>query len=243
MPLGQTKDKSVTTRHMAQQAQAENSDLDVLFNKLDKVFQKKLEDMKETILQEVKSYIQEEVLSLKQEVNHLKSEISSLEAKTSTLQHDITELNRKNINLEQYSRRKSIRILGMTEKPGENCTNLALELLSSKLDLKLGAQDIETAHRILSKKHPRPLIVKFTKHDSKMSVMTHRKLLKGQKVSITEDLCADLYKLMNRLQNDDRIANVWAWDSNIFAKRKGDGAVARVLWGQTFDNAEFRNYN
>ncbi|ELU02671.1 hypothetical protein CAPTEDRAFT_199644 [Capitella teleta] len=69
------------------------------------------------------------------EVAELKTAIDTLEA--------------SNDELEQYQRRNSLRISGITETVNEDCIEIALDVVNEtlKLDLSLTASNIDRAHR------------------------------------------------------------------------------------------------
>ena len=100
--------------------------------------------------------------------------------------------------------------------------------------------DIVSIHRIKSSSTPRPLIIAFGMHDTKMKIIRQRKMLKKSKIVMTDDLCLELGKVLNRLRNDDRVDNAWSWDSVLYAKRKSDSKIATVQWGETFDELIFK---
>ena len=117
----------------------------------------------------------------------------------------------------------------------ENTSELVSDLLYNKLELET---DIEVAHRVGVKgrnpKNPRSIIVKFLRRSDKRAVMLRRKLLKGSKVSISDDLTSrnvNLIKeardhnltsrnvnLIKEARDHNRIEAVWSWDGKVYAK-------------------------
>ena len=89
---------------------------------------------------------------------------------------DIYDIKLKCNDLEQYTRRNSIRIHGMPEislgASPENTSELVSDLLYNKLEL---GTDIEVAHRVGVKgrnpKNPRSIIVNFLRRSDKRAVM------------------------------------------------------------------------
>ena len=95
----------------------------------------------------------------------------------------------------------------------ENTLELVSDLLYNKLELET---DIEVAHRAGVKgrnpKNPRSIIVRFLRRSDKRAVMLRRKLLKGSKVSISDDLTSRNVNLNKEARDHNRIEAVWSWE-------------------------------
>ena len=135
--------------------------------------------------------------------------------------NDIYDIELKCNDLEQYTRRNSIRIHGMPEKGlgRENTSELVSDLLYNKLEVET---DIEVAHRVGVKgrnpRNPLSIIVKFVRRSDKLAVMLRRKMLKGSKVSISDDLTSRNVNLIKEVRYHNRIEAVWSWDGKVYAK-------------------------
>ena len=201
-----------------------------------------LDDIKREISKQLDEKLEQlhfENEQLKHEVEELqktyKKDIGEVRTQLENIQEINCQLKQQVITNEQYGRRVNVRIFGVTEDKQENCKNLALDIITKELHKKMEPDDIVTAHRITSRISPRPIIVTFKTHDTKMKVIKARRALKGTKITIAEDLCQDLYQLMNRLkQNTDRVKQVWAWDSKVYVQSK-KGKIAVAEWGQSLD--------
>ena len=94
--------------------------------------------------------------------------------------------------MEQYTRRNNVRIYGVAEQPEENSDNLAFDFFKSELNVDIASNNISRSHRVSKKSgvEPRPIIVRFTKHNSKVAVMSRRRVLKERKrpFNLPEDL-------------------------------------------------------
>ena len=98
-------------------------------------------------------------------------------------------------DLEQYTRRNSIRIHGMPERGFGRRRENTFQVVSDCLYRDLGLHvetDIEVAHRVGVKDQnpngPRSIIVKFVRRSDKLEVMLHCKQLKGTGISIADYL-------------------------------------------------------
>ena len=132
----------------------------------------------------------------------------------------ITSLENKVNDLEQYTRKNSIRIHGLKEAVSghENTYDLVCDYINSNLKLDT---DIEVAHRVGPKirgPKPRSIIVKFLQRSDKLAVMLNRKMLKGSGVSISDDLTSRNVKCINEVRENPRIESAWAWESKLYAK-------------------------
>ena len=86
--------------------------------------------------------------------------------------------------MEQYTRRINVRIYGVAEpQPEENTDNLAVDFFKSELNVDVASNDISRSHCVGKKSgaKPRPIIVRFTKHNTKVAVMSRRRVLKERK--------------------------------------------------------------
>ena len=80
---------------------------------------------------------------------------------------------------EQYSRKNSVRVFGITEDDGENVEGKVIESFKSNLKVDASSNDIEITHRIGQRRHigstagqrPRQIIVKFGNHKTKQKII------------------------------------------------------------------------
>ena len=183
--------------------------------------------------------LEEKQVKLEKEWKDEKETHRGQERKVEKLTQDVKQLREKVIVNEQYGRRKGIRILGVTENSNENCHEIIMDLVKNTLHTTLDMDEITSAHRITSRKQPRPIIAHFKTHDKKMEIMRSRKFLKGKRIIIVEDLCVELQQTLINLRKDSRISQTWSWDSKVYAKTK-DGEVVQVNWGEALEETLFR---
>lgn len=127
-------------------------------------------------------------------------------------------------DLEQYTRRNSLRVYGIPSTDDEDTTDTLLELFRNKLQVTLSTDDIDRSHRIGKPVDgkSRALIVKFVRHDDQNRVLRARRKLKGSKVVIKEDLTATNLKLLSATASHDEVDKAWSWDGRIFCKKTDD---------------------
>ena len=154
-----------------------------------------------------------------------------------SIQHqmeDLTELKQVTKNklndLEQYTRRNSVRVFGIEESSREETNDLIIELAAKKLDIKLTNEDLDRSHRVGKKNgdNPRAIIVKFARHDTKSTILRARRKLKGSRTVIKEDLTVTNLHLLKSVKDNTNISNAWSWDGRIFATKNGSNTVISI---------------
>ena len=115
-------------------------------------------------------------------IKYLKEEVTDLRGKVDDI---IAERDR----YEQHSRRNCLIIHGIPENKNENTDVLAMEIIDTKMEIKITQNDIDRTHRIGKLKtngKPRPVIIKFVRYNDRKKVFSSKNLLKDSGVSITE---------------------------------------------------------
>ncbi|KAK3753059.1 hypothetical protein QZH41_005504 [Actinostola sp. cb2023] len=87
------------------------------------------------------------------------------------------KFNCKQDDIEQYSRRNSIRISGITENKDENTDELVMKTIKEKLNIDITTNDLDRSHRVGLRKpgKPRQIIVKLVRHNKKVEILKNRK--------------------------------------------------------------------
>ena len=164
----------------------------------------------------------------------LSSELVKQNARLSNTEKELNDL-------EQYGRRWSVRIFGVKEPQGpdaretvEDCTEKAVGVFRDMIGLQdITSEDIEMCHRTGSlekaraNKKTRPIIVRFFSRQKRGLVLKNRKVLKGKKISVGEDLTIQNVRVLKRAEEHSASLSAWSHNGNIFAKLK-TGVVMRV---------------
>ena len=127
---------------------------------------------------------QAKIAKLDEELTKLKNNLSLKDKAIAGLEDDNYRLSQEVDDLEQYTRRTNVRIYGVAEQPEENTDNLAVDFFKSELNVDVASNDIlSRSHRVGQKSgaKPRPIIVRFTEHNTKVAVMSRRRVLKERK--------------------------------------------------------------
>ena len=155
---------------------------------------------------------------------------SSNELNWTELQGEVRGLRLQNDALEQYGRRSSLRITGISETC-EDTTAAVVALANDvlQLDPKLEEKDIDISHRLpkprsAKEEDPRPVIVRFMTRKDRRRVITERSKLKnhnkdnGTKIYINEDLTthrAGLFRTVRKLLAQKHFNTAWTFNGNI----------------------------
>ena len=168
----------------------------------------------------------DQVASLRDEVRGLKTALADRDATIAQLQGEVRGLRLQNDALEQYGRRSSLRITGISEDLEDTTTavvNLANEVL------QLEEKDIDVSHRLpkprsAREEDPRPVIVRFMTRKDRRRVITERSKLKkynkdnGTHIYINEDLTtyrAGLFRTVRKLLAQKHFNTAWTFNGNI----------------------------
>ena len=219
-----------------------------------------------TILRENQE-LKQEILELKsalnanqREMEKLKMQLSKAEKTNDTLRNELSHTRRK-LNdqieetnrlddkyddLEQYSRKNSLEILGVPEGAYTSTDEVVIRI-GEAINVEIKPEDIEISHK-LKRKNTKPVIVKFLSHKVKSSFYKARTKLKHVKTSdifpsdaftsreeqhifINENLTSyrrELFWKTTKLKKDNMITSSWTMDGKIFVKTSPSGAPVRI---------------
>ena len=176
----------------------------------------------------------ESVTALTAQVKSFKDQLAQRDARIDKLEAQVTELSAANDALEQYGRRSSIRISGISETWEDRTTEAVVELANTvlKVDPPLREADIDVSHRLAEPRNapadqPRPIIVRFMTRTDIFRVISRRGSLKAHnadkdsKIYINEDLTArraHLFATTRRLMKAKHLDQAWTYNGNIKVK-------------------------
>lgn len=179
---------------------------------------------------------------LSEENRRLRSSISDVEAKMSAKIDD----------LEQYSRRSCLRIVGIKESERENTDEVLLNL-ATRLNVEIHPEDIDRSHRVGPQKptavgeqrpssnppRPREIIVKFRNHQARLAFLKGRAALreKREKLFINEDLTQNRRNLAyqcRQLKREKKVQKTWVYDGNVFIS-ENNGSRVKIFHASQLD--------
>lgn len=185
-------------------------------------------DIADTISANVKESIED----------NIKTFFGNYESRILNLEENNIKMSSTLDQYEQYTRKNSIRINGISEQRSENILEVVSNLLLEKLNISISPYCIDNCHRVINKKYsdsahkksryPPPVIVKFTSHMVKEKVFNNKKLFKGSGISVAEDLTAARYKLYRAAAQKFGVKHVWTRNGNVFAEDHGKRLSIKV---------------
>ena len=119
--------------------------------------------------------------------------ITKLQGEDVSLKIKAIKLEGKLDNYDNYERRDTSVFSGTSlpvEATSEDCKNIVVSVLQSKLKLIVSPQDISTAHRLNTKKaaSTKDIIVKFCRRDTKENIMKSCRTVKPTNLYVNEFL-------------------------------------------------------
>lgn len=143
------------------------------------------------------------------------------------LEEEKLNLRRKIDHMEQQSKLSSLKLHGVPEESCEDLATVLNDIFSKKMGVTTDTISIDYCYRINSKLNPisinkpRPIYIKFGDKSSRDKVFSKRRVLKGSKIIITEDLVKARYEILTEAKKKFGKFNVWSQGGKIFAAFKG----------------------
>ena len=139
------------------------------------------------------------------------------------MQKDIQSLEDELDDQQQYSRRNCFLVHGIKEEFKEDVEGKVMEIFANKLEAGVSINDISRSHRIgrfdrnnANKGKTRPIIVRFSSYRQRKKVFDLKKKLKGQRITITENLTKKRLSLLKKCIEKFEKKNCWSLDGRIF---------------------------
>ena len=187
--------------------------------------------------------------SLRKEVSEAKDREDKLKSKLEEVKCTADLADRRSEELSVYMRRNNLRIFGIDEagrdgkeETPEECEGRVLKLFRDKLKVKVERGDIEALHRLGTRKPqpqrrtpgsspgsstqqqqqqgaPRGIIVRFVSRRVRDSVLYARRLLRGTRALIVEDLTPRTYSLLCKVREDTAVCKqAWTKQGTVVMK-------------------------
>lgn len=159
-------------------------------------------------------------INLKETFQEINNKFAVYEEQIKDLENKNNELCKQNHllggqldNLHQYSRRNNIRIFGLPRNNEADTDQIVIHFLKDRLNLDVDIGAIDRSHWI--GKNTQHMLVKFTGYRVRRAVMDRKKLLKGSKFTIAEDLTKNRLDLLKKIGERVGMRNVWTRDGKI----------------------------
>lgn len=181
------------------------------------------EPMKDFSLRNVES--NEKIL---EELELMKKQIYSLQTNNDILKNENRQLKQSLIDLDQYGRRHNLRFLGIPEHEKENCEDIIMGVIKNKLKIESNIF-IDVAHRVGKQnyKAPRPIIVRFGFRKHANEVLANRRKLKGERLTIVEDLNPSNARIFGSARKYGQFNSVWTKNGKVLGSTK-EGNIIHI---------------
>nr|KAG5693352.1 hypothetical protein BaRGS_017645 [Batillaria attramentaria] len=137
---------------------------------------------------------------------------------TRKLQQNVFLMRYENDRMEQYSRRETIRIVGVKEEEEEDVEKKVLEIFK-ETGAEVSPDDISVCHRIGKGKRGRPILAKFVSRKKKKEVMRKKKALREKdrykNVYLNDDLTQLRARLLKMVKEASHIDKAWVVEGKI----------------------------
>lgn len=179
----------------------------------------------------VDSVVQGVLKGLNDKIASLEEKNKILETENNSLRAQISGLENKAEQAEQYSRRNNLRISGCPESNAESTDEIVLKM-AADIGTDLRIEEIDRSHRVgkfdPSRSRPREIIVKFTSYRARQKLLKMRSALKDNGyvgVFLNEDLTkhrsAVLFEARKAVKSDT-VKGAWSSDGNILIRDHND---------------------
>jgi regulator of replication initiation timing len=191
-----------------------------------------------SMINEKLSTIEQKLASVCDHVQKLTEENQSLKLENTRLSREVRETSLWCNRIEQHSRKNHIRIFGLPALGDEDPKQTVHNLLTDKLKIQVDINSIDAAHRLgrSSPDNPAAMIVRFLRRQDREKVLSVRKVLKGCKTSIHEDMTQLNAKTLNRIKTHPKLEQSWFFNGKIKAKSK----QGKIITLQPYDNVDDR---
>lgn len=170
------------------------------------------------------------ILDLELDLDEQTKENDELRKQVESLIQTTTSADKKLNDLEQYTRRNSVRVFGIQEPKDhrENTDDIIVQLATEKLGITLDISEIDRSHRVGKKtnepgKRPRPILVKLATYRTRQRLIRARRKLKATGITIKEDLTRTNQLLLEKASKHPKVESSWSTDGRIIIKLDDDG--------------------
>ena len=168
----------------------------------------------------------------------LQKEITQLKNSIEKKDQQIHDMEKQIDQLEQYTRRNSLRIHGIPEKETEDTCEETLNVINENLGLSppITPSDIDRVHRVgprsTNRSGPRSVILKLATYRVRARIFSQRAKLRHcrDKIYINEDLTkmrSNLFWKARQRKKDGKLSDCWTYDGNILVKTS-NGKIVRI---------------
>lgn len=181
-----------------------------------------VDNISQSISTAIGETFEQRIASLETENEKLKEELSKEVRRVDSLSREVGYL-------ERHLSSKALRLYGVLEQPKEQIVNVVMQLINSRLAVKVSEEDLEECFRI-GKSHdgkPRAIYIRLTTSYLRRQIYKHKSGLKGSKAYLREQLTGSDQSLVKLAVSKYGGRNVWTDNGLIFAK-VDDKVICRI---------------
>ena len=185
-------------------------------------------------VKEATEHLQAQITQQQQVIDKQNERIIILQSRCAEIESNSNKTEYHLDNLEQYTRRNSLRFINMPIANPKSTDDAVIKLCRDRLGVELDKSEIDRSHVLNKPRDGRAsVIVKFVAYNKRAEVYSQKKKLKGNKdkLFITEDLTKARHSLIQRLilcRTSSKISSFWTQDGRIYACRN-QGATPKLI--------------
>lgn len=141
------------------------------------------------IYEKLKTLITDSTSELGNKIDTLTDKLEEAEKRLKFLENENKILNKQVQDNLRETKKNNIIIFGLEEEETEDLYNIILDLFNTTLEIPVRKEELNYAYRFgRQTENTRPVVVKFVTFHKKLDVLKKGYLLKGNSISITNDL-------------------------------------------------------
>lgn len=162
--------------------------------------------------------LEADILELKTNISNNVPNLATIE--TEECKQKIVE--QKLDSIQQHIKNNNIRLINFSETVNEDLHEKIISLFNNKLNVDMENENISSVYRVgrSNENKPRHVIISFKDNNKKMAVYNNKKLLKGSKIIMKEDLTINRLKCVTAASEKYGFKNVWTINGKIFVKNE-----------------------
>lgn len=146
----------------------------------------------------------------------------------------VRHLTYENDKLQQYSRRESVRVFGVSQSDSESAEEVERKVthVFKEAGVEVKPDDIAAVHRVgKGNKGPRPILVKFVSRRKRNEVMAKKKSLQSKdnfkRVFINDDVTPLRARLLGYVKRLEKVEKAWTFEGKIYCSLKSQSGGER----------------
>lgn len=205
----------------ASKSKLSDDDIDRIALRVRAIMVPEMKSMIDAGIRELRNEYDSKIVDMRKSIDELKDENNELRSDLNMMKNEVFKLKSRDDELEQYSRRNSLRISGISESDQRPTDDIVLSI-ASEYNIAITSQDLDRSHRVgrVNDNSSRAILVKFSSYNAKRAFMMKKKDLKAG-LYFNEDLTkmrSELLFRARRLFKAERLFGAWCFGGNIYVR-------------------------